>query len=140
MSGKVFLDSNIIVYAYDPDYPEKQAKAIDLIQEVAADGSGVVSYQVVQEFLNFSLGKAQVKLTHHHAQQVFTELLLPMLTVHSSATLFSAAIRLHERYRLGWYDSLIVAAAQQANCATLYSEDLQHGQQFGSVTVHNPFR
>jgi predicted nucleic acid-binding protein len=140
MSGKVFLDSNIIIYAYDPDDLQKQARAIDLIQEVAADGRGVVSYQVVQEFLNFSLGKAQVKLTHRDAQQVLAELLLPMLTVHSSATLFSAAIRLHERHRLSWYDSLIVSAAQQAGCEILYSEDLQHGQQFGALTIQDPFR
>lgn len=140
MSGKVFLDSNIIIYAYDPDDLQKQARAIELIQQVAADGRGVVSYQVVQEFLNFSLGKAQVRLTHRDAQQVLAELLLPMLTVHSSATLFSAAIHVHERYRLSWYDSLIVSAAQQAGCEILYSEDFQHGQQFGGLTVHDPFR
>jgi predicted nucleic acid-binding protein len=48
-------------------------------------------------------------------------------------------IRIHRRYRLSWYDSLIVAAAQQAGCKRLYSEDLQHGQQFGTMTIHNPF-
>jgi predicted nucleic acid-binding protein len=48
-------------------------------------------------------------------------------------------IGIQERYRLSWYDSLIVAAAQQAGCKRLYSEDLQHGQHFGAVTVHNPF-
>jgi predicted nucleic acid-binding protein len=52
----------------------------------------------------------------------------------------SDAIRLQEHYRLSWYDGLIVAAAQQAGCDILYSEDLQHGQQFGTVTVRDPFR
>ena len=59
---------------------------------------------------------------------------------HLSIALVSDAIRIQERYRLDWYDSLIVCTAQQAGCRTLYSEDLQYGQQFGSVTVRDPFR
>jgi len=73
------------------------------------------------------------------AQELLETVLRPLLFVHSSTILFSEAIRLQERYRLSWYDSLIVAAAQQAGCKLLYSEDLQHGQQFGPVTIHNPF-
>jgi predicted nucleic acid-binding protein len=48
-------------------------------------------------------------------------------------------MRIQDRYRLSWYDSLIVSAAQHGGCKILYSEDLQHGQQFGAVTVKNPF-
>jgi predicted nucleic acid-binding protein len=62
------------------------------------------------------------------------------MIVPSSFALVSDAIRIQERYRLSWYDSLIVSAAQHAGCTVLYSEDLQHGQQFGAVTVQDPFR
>jgi predicted nucleic acid-binding protein len=140
MSGKVFLDSNIFIYAYDPRDPRKQSRAIDLIRSATVDRSGVVSYQVVQEFFQFALVKAASKMHHEDAQQFLATVFRPMLAIHSSTALFSDAMRVHERYRLSWYDSLILAAAQQAGCELLYSEDLQHGQQFGSLTIHNPFR
>jgi predicted nucleic acid-binding protein len=73
------------------------------------------------------------------AQRYLTVTFRPMLIVASSVALVSGAIRIQDRYRLSWYDSLIVSAAQQAGCDILYSEDLQHGQQFGTVTVQNPF-
>jgi predicted nucleic acid-binding protein len=63
-----------------------------------------------------------------------------LLSVHSSQTLFFLALRTQERYRISWYDSLIVAAAIEADCSILYSEDLQHGQRFESTRVKNPFR
>jgi predicted nucleic acid-binding protein len=62
-----------------------------------------------------------------------------MLRVHSSQALYSEGLALQSRYRMSWYDALIVCAAQQAGCNTLYSEDLQHGQRFGSLRVVNPF-
>jgi predicted nucleic acid-binding protein len=63
-----------------------------------------------------------------------------MLAVQSSQALLADGLRLHERYRLSWYDSLIIAAALEAECGVLYSEDLQHGQTFGHLRIDNPFR
>lgn len=63
----------------------------------------------------------------------------PLLSVHSSQALYAEALQLHAQNALSWYDSLIVAAAMQAKCKVLFTEDLQHGQQFGSVRVANPF-
>jgi predicted nucleic acid-binding protein len=139
MSAKAFLDSNIFIYAYDPRDPRKQSVAGDLIRSVAISGEAVISYQVIQEFFNFALIKVASRMTEDDAQVYLATAFRPMLTVASSASLVSEAIRIHRRYRLSWYDSLIVAAAQQAGCKLLYSEDLQHGQQFGTVTIHNPF-
>ena len=62
-----------------------------------------------------------------------------MLNVPSSIELVQGAIRVQGRYRLSWYDSLIVAAAIQGGCHTLYTEDLEHNQRFESVLVRNPF-
>jgi predicted nucleic acid-binding protein len=62
-----------------------------------------------------------------------------LLAVQSSQTLFSQALRLEEKYHLSWYDSLIVAAAMEGQCSTLFSEDLQHGQRFGDLQIKNPF-
>jgi predicted nucleic acid-binding protein len=63
----------------------------------------------------------------------------PMLRVHSSPALYARALALHSRYRLSWYDSLIVCAAIEAECGILYSEDLQHGQRFETLQIQNPF-
>lgn len=139
MSDKSFLDSNIFIYAYDQREPVKQSIADNLIRGLAISGEAVISYQVIHEFFNWALVKGPVKMPQEEAQRYLTVTFRPMHIVASSATLVSDAIRIHRRYRLSWYDSLIVAAAQQAGCKLLYSEDLQHGQQFGTVTIHNPF-
>jgi predicted nucleic acid-binding protein len=59
--------------------------------------------------------------------------------VHSSQALYAEALHLQHRYRLSWYDSLILAGAIEAQCSVLYSEDLQHGQRFGDLQIENPF-
>jgi len=139
MSGKAFLDTNIFLYSYDTTDPRKHSIANDLIRSVAVSGEGTISYQVIQEFFNVALRKSPSKLSSQDARQYLTTTFRPLLVVPSSFSLVSDAIGIQERYRLSWYHSLIVAAAQQAGCKRLYSEDLQHGQQFGAVTVHNPF-
>jgi predicted nucleic acid-binding protein len=95
---------------------------------------------VIQEFFNFALRRAAVKMLHQDAERMLTEVFRPLHIVAPSLLVVSEAIRVQERFRLSWYDSLIVAAAQHAGCSVLYSEDLQHGQQFGAVTVKDPFR
>ena len=140
MNGRVFLDTNIFIYRYDDRDPQKQRVALQLIRETTLDGNATISYQVVHEFFNFALVKAAGKMSHEDAQRYLDTVFRPLLVVPSSGALVSEAIRVQERYRLSWYDSLIVSAAQQGGCHTLYSEDLQHGQQFGSVAVRDPFR
>jgi predicted nucleic acid-binding protein len=139
MSDKRFLDSNIFIYTYDQREPVKQSIADNLIRGLAISGDAVISYQVIHEFFNWALVKGPVKMPQDEALRFLTVTFRPMHIVASSVALVSDAIRIQDRYRLHWYDSLIVAAAQQAGCGTLYSEDLQHGQQFGTVRVQNPF-
>jgi predicted nucleic acid-binding protein len=140
MSGRAFLDTNIFVYANDQNEPRKRAIAVDLIRETTANRSGVVSSQVLNEFFNVVLVKSRQKMRHDDAQRFLNAVFRPLFTVAPSVALVSEAINTQERYRLSWYDSLIVSAAQQAGCSRLYTEDLQDGQRFGSVVVHNPFR
>jgi predicted nucleic acid-binding protein len=139
MSDRYFLDSNIFVYSFDPTAPAKSQQAGNLIREGLTSRNGVISFQVVQEFLTFALRRATPPMTTAHAQRYLAEILQPMLSVHSSVRLYEEALRTQERYRLSWYDSLIVAAAMEAGCSILFSEDLQDGQRFGSVRVSNPF-
>ena len=139
MSARVFLDTNIFVYAFDPSSPAKQRHAAQLIREAVSTRKGIVSYQVVQEFFNVALRRFARPMTVPEAEQYLSTVFRPLLAVHSSPVLLSEALRLTERHRLSWYDSLIVAAALEGGCGVLYSEDLQHGQRFAQLKVENPF-
>jgi predicted nucleic acid-binding protein len=63
----------------------------------------------------------------------------PLIVVNSSIELFREALGIHARHQISWYDSLIVAAASEAHCSILYTEDLQHGAKIGGVRIENPF-
>ena len=139
MSGRFFLDTNIFVYTFDSTAPPKAAIATELIKRAIKTKIGIVSYQVVQEFFNVAMRRFESPMTAAEADQYLAATFRPLLAVHSSPSLFSEALRLGSKFRLAWYDSLIVAAAIESQCDTLYSEDLQHGQRIESVTVANPF-
>jgi len=139
MSARFFLDTNIFVYAFDRDAKQKAAQAHKLIREALARQAGVTSYQVVQEFFNVALRRFASPMSASNAENYLGTVFRPLVAVHSSLGLYSEALRIHKERRLSWFDSLIVSAALQARCDVLYTEDLQHGQSFGSVRVVNPF-
>ena len=139
MNDRFFLDTNIFVYSFDRGSPAKAKRALSLIKDAVTSGKGIVSYQVVQEFLNVALKRFEKPLTTSEAEQYLATVFRPLLSVYASQSLFLEALRLSGRYRLSWYDSLIVAAAVEGQCATLYSEDLQHGQRMGRIEIQNPF-
>jgi len=139
MSGRFFLDTNIFVYSFDASSPKKAAKSTKLIRSAIETRGGIVSYQVVQEFFNVALRRFAKPLSSADAEQYLLTTFRPLLSVHSSPALYGEALRIGARYRLAWYDSLIVASAIEGQCSVLYSEDFQDGQQFGSVVISNPF-
>jgi predicted nucleic acid-binding protein len=140
MSGKAFLDTNIFVYSLDRTNPPKAKVALRIIQEQAAHGNGVISFQVVQEFFNVAFKRFAATMTPDDGTSYLLTVLRPFLAVHSSIALYSTALAICSRHQLSWYDSLIVAAASEANCTVLYSEDLQHGAKINGVRIENPFR
>jgi predicted nucleic acid-binding protein len=139
MSAKFFLDTNIFVYTFDLSARAKAKKADALIKRGLASGLGVVSYQVVQEFFNVAFRRFAQPFTPADAEQYLASTFRPLLAVHSSPALYLDAFRLRARYRLQWYDSLVVAAALEAECEKLYSEDFQHASEFDGVIVQDPF-
>jgi predicted nucleic acid-binding protein len=140
MSGRFFLDTNIFVYTFDRNARTKATKAVSLIRKAADTGEGVVSYQVVQEFFNVAFRRFSPAMTVAEAEQYLITVFRPLLAVHSSPALYLSALRIKAKYRIGWYDSLIVAAALEANCAILYTEDLQDGSEIETLRIQNPFR
>jgi predicted nucleic acid-binding protein len=139
MSDRYFLDTNIFVYSLDPVDPRKARIAEELVTRGVASRLGVISYQVVQEFMNVSLRQFQVTMTVTELDLYFFKVLLPMMTIPSSSGLFLEALRLKTTDQIAWYDSLIIAAALQGDCEVLYSEDMQHSRRFGDLVIQNPF-
>lgn len=140
MNGRAFLDTNLFIYSFDQSAPDKARRALELIRHGVATRKAIVSYQVVQEFFNVALRRFTQPMTVAEAEQYLATIFRPLVAVQSSLALCGEALRLSSRYRLAWYDSLIVAAALAGECGILYSEDFQHGQQFGDLRVENPFR
>jgi predicted nucleic acid-binding protein len=139
MNVRFFLDTNIFVYSFDPSSAAKAQTSTELIRQAVATRKGMVSYQVVQEFFNVALRRFAHPMAVAEAEQYLGTVFRPLLAVQSSQALYSEALRLKDQHRLSWYDSLIVAAALEARCSVLYSEDLQHGQRFGDLRIENPF-
>jgi predicted nucleic acid-binding protein len=139
MNGRFFLDTNIFVYAFDASAPKKSAQAEKLIRSAIRTRGSIVSYQVVQEFFNVALRRFAKPMSSADAEQYLSTTFRPLLSVHSSPALYIEALRIGARFRLPWYDSLIVASAIEGQCDVLYSEDFQNGQQFGALTIANPF-
>ena len=137
--GRYFLDTNVVVCALDDRDPTKQAVARELLRDAVTSQRGIVSFQVVQEFLNVALQKFEVPLPPDDAALFLAEFLEPICPVHSSVNLLRAAIDLKERWQFSFYDALIVAAALEGRCRTLYSEDFQDGMKIRTLTVRNPF-
>lgn len=140
MSDRFFLDTNIFVYSFDRSAPAKSRKATQLIRRALTTQKGVVSYQVVQEFFNVALRKFSSPMAMADAEQYLGTVFRPLLSVHSSQALYAEALRIQANGGFAWYDSLIVAAALQAKCDLLYTEDLQHGRRLGELQIANPFR
>jgi predicted nucleic acid-binding protein len=139
MSGRFFLDTNIFVYSFDANSPKKASQATKLIRKGIETRGGIVSYQVVQEFFNVALRRFLKPMSSVDAEQYLSTTFRPLLAVHSSLALYGEALRIGARFRLAWYDSLIVASAIEGQCDVLYSEDFQDGQKIESVTISNPF-
>ncbi len=135
MPGKVFLDANILLYAQDAGSPDKQRRSRDLIGQLAQSGEGVISTQVMQEFFVAATRKLGVPpLAAKAVLKTFTIFEI----VQVSPALVHDAIDCSVLSALSLWDSLILAAAASAGCATVYTEDLNHGQVILGVTVQNP--
>ena len=139
MSARFFLDTNIFIYTFDGLSPAKAKKAAQIIRQAVNAGQGIVSYQVVQEFFNVALRRFAQPMTLAEAEQYLLTVFRPLLAVHSSPALYFEGLRIAAKHRIAWHDSLIIAAALEAKCTKLYSEDLQHGLEINGLKIENPF-
>jgi len=136
MSAEFFLDTNVIVYAFDRSSADKRQRSLDLLRR---DDSWVISWQVVQEFCSVALHRFAIPLTPEFLNEYLDVILLPQCKVMSSASLYQMALQIHRQTQFRFYDSLIVAAALESGASILYSEDMQAGRRIGDLQIANPF-
>jgi predicted nucleic acid-binding protein len=133
-----FVDANVLVYAFDSSAGRKQQLAQALVEKLWHNNTGCVSVQVLQEFFvtvtkkvarPLPLEEATARVREFAAWRVFAP----------SADDVLAAIEVHARARIGFWDAMIVLAASESGCAVLWTEDLSDGQQLRGVRIRNPF-
>ena len=139
MSGE-FIDSNVFVYLFDETDDRKRDTAERIVDSALQNHNASISFQVVQETLNVLTRKLPTPMTAEGAKRFMEQVLAPLWRVSPSSALYNRALDIQDRYRYGFYDSLIVAAALDAGCSRLYSEDLQDGHRIEGLTIENPFR
>jgi len=137
MSDHNFLDTNILVYAYDPHEPKRQSVSIPLVKRALA-GEFVISAQVLAEFASTLLHKASQGRTAEEVARIL-DILKPIRVIVPDRDLVKRAVEAHAAYGIHFYDGMIVAAAERARCERILSEDLNEGQEYFGVRVVNPF-
>jgi len=136
MSADYFLDTNVLVYAFDQTAPEKQRRARELLD---VDRQWAISWQVVQEFSSVALHRFAQPVSVSFLKRFLELVLWPKCRIMPSAGLYQAALAIHKQTQYRFYDALIVACALESGAPVLYSEDLQSGRHYGSLIIENPF-
>ena len=138
MNVKVFVDTNVLVYSRDASEPEKQQHAMAWMAHLWKSKTGRLSFQVLQEFYSTVTNKLKpgmdLQSARNDVQSLFVWHPIPV-----DSDVVKGAWFIHDRFKLSWWDSLIVSAAQNGDCHYLLTEDLQENQQFGDLQVINPF-
>ena len=138
MSDRAFLDTNILVYAYDQHEPHKQRKAQELITDGIEKENLLISVQVLGEFFNVVTRHIPQPMTPDEAQEIIAAIsILPVQEI--DLAMVNRAIDTHKTYRISYWDALIVTAAERAGCTLILSEDLSDGQAYHNMVVRNPF-
>jgi len=133
---RVFLDTNVLIYADDLDAGDKRARARELLGSVLEHRVGVISTQVMQEYFSVATRKLGIEAA---AAGRRLELLATLDVVRLDVPLILSAVDLVRLHDVAFWDALIVRAAQAAGCRVLLTEDLQHGRTFEVLRVENPF-
>jgi predicted nucleic acid-binding protein len=138
MTAKVFVDSNILIYAHDADAGSKQKIAATQIKALWKNRFGRISTQVLQEFYVTVTQKLGKPLSKSDAREIVRDYAQWVATPTSPQTVIRAS-EIGEVWRLSFWDSLILAAAEEQECSTVLTEDLNSGQTVAGIRIVNPF-
>jgi predicted nucleic acid-binding protein len=138
MSDKYFVDTNILVYAQDLASGDKCSRAQVLMSKLWEDRKGVISTQVLQELYDALRRKLKSPMSALEAAAVLRDYSEWEVVVNNRESIFRA-IDMESRYKISFWDALVLQAAERAGAQTVYSEDLSHGGKYAGMQVVNPF-
>lgn len=138
MTEKVFVDTNILIYAHDLDAGPRHEVARAVVEDLWQRGTGVLSLQVLQEFYVIVTRKIPKPLTRPQARRLVETYAAWEVVCPGPADILRAS-EIEDRYRLSFWDALIVATAAKAGAQRLLTEDLSSGQLIEGVLIENPF-
>lgn len=139
MKGKVFIDTNVFIYFFSDKNLGKKEISSNLIKASFKSDKFLISYQVIQEFSNVMLTKAQPPMKEQDILSLIEKILEPMCSFFPNIPFYKKALTLRERYKLSYYDSLIALAAIELECDYLLSEDFNDGSKINKLKIINPF-
>ena len=134
----VFIDTNILIYAYDDSEGKKHSIAKNVVADLWRQGTGLLSTQVLQEFYNVATRKLKPPMPYARARKLVASY-SNWVSMNTDPQLLVSASLLQENHRLQWWDALILESALRSGATTLLSEDMQDGRKFGMLSVRNPF-
>jgi predicted nucleic acid-binding protein len=137
MSGKVFVDTNILVYGHDRSQGIKHARASALIERLWLSGEGVLSTQVLQELCVNLRKKVARPFSHDQTKRLIEDYLTWQVVANTPDSVLEA-LAIQSRHRISFWDALILQAAVRSGAVILYSEDFSDGQTYGPIRVVNP--
>ena len=135
MNDRFFVDTNILVYAYDDSAGPKHAIALSLLKEALQSGAAIISTQVLQELVICLRRKVARPLENKEIRKIVSELLDEWEVFVNDSKSVLHSLEIEDRYKTSFWDALILYAAQESAAQTLYTEDLKHGQMYGGVRV-----
>lgn len=138
--GFFFLDTNLLVYSFDKTAPAKQTIARQFIRHGLQTQQGIISTQIIQEFLNLAIRKFSPPFSIPEAREYLKSTLMPLCQHFPSMAFYDQTLLIQMETGYSWYDALVITAAIETHCSTLLSEDLHHGQIIRGLTILNPFR
>lgn len=137
MSALVFVDTNVFLYGIDPRNPSKQEAAREWCDGLWRTKRGRTSFQVLQEFYSQAVRISPAARDHVRAD---IRDLLTWRPVPIDGEVLDSSWSIQDRYKIAFWDALIVAAAKRSGCKYIVTEDLQHGQELSGLVVVSPFR
>ena len=138
MSGKVFVDTNILIYAHDLDAGQRNTLSADILRDLWENRTGIISTQVLQEFYVNVTRKIENPVPKSKARGIIESYLAWPVELNDAKTVLAAS-EIEERHMLSFWDALIVASARNAEAEKILTEDLNHGQQIEGILIENPF-
>ncbi|MGD0015386.1 MAG: PIN domain-containing protein [Bryobacteraceae bacterium] len=138
MTARVFVDSNVLIYAHDLDAGARRERAAECLRQLWETRAGCLSTQVLQEFYVTVTRKIPSPLPRSAAREIVRNYGAWVRSAITPATVVRAS-EIGETWQLSFWDGMIVAAAEQDQAAELLTEDLQHGQTVAGVRIVNPF-